>query len=183
MNIIVTGKVGIGKTTICEKVIKIAENRGYTCGGVLTYKALNKDIIAIDIQTGGREALASINKIYEGPHIGRYFFNPAGIELGVRAIDRGISSDILFVDEIGYLEFGGGGFANSLELIKAGKVKDSVLVIRKKLLSAFLVQMDFEWLVLEATISNRNELPQKVYSSLARGVFKVWAGGKILGHY
>lgn len=166
VNIIVSGRVGIGKTTICEKVVERARTLGYSCGGILTPKVPDKGIIVVDVQTGERKALASIKKIYQGPHIGKYFFNPDAIEFGIKAIDRGISSDILFVDEIGYLELKGEGFVKILELVRVGKVKSSILVIRKELLPAFSAQLGSNWLIFETNIYNRNQLPQKICTLL-----------------
>ncbi|MFC2048313.1 nucleoside-triphosphatase [Chloroflexota bacterium] len=166
MNIIVTGAVGIGKTTICEKVIQMANSLGYSCGGILTPKAPDKGIIIVDIKTGERKALASIYNIYQGPRIGKYFFNPDGIEFGVRAIDRGISSDVLFVDEIGYLELEGNGFVKILELIRAERAKKSVLVIRRELLPVFLSRLNSKLSIIEANIHNRNGLPQRICALL-----------------
>ena len=170
MNIIVTGKIGIGKTTVCQKVLEIVRNLGYTCGGVITYKAPDQGIIIKDVQTGEKEALASISKIYEGPRTKKYFFNPAGIEFGIRAIDRGASSDVLLIDEFGYLELRGSGFVEALELIRNEKVKASISVIRKELLSAFLSQLGSEPLIFETTSDNRNYLPQKIVSIVFRNL-------------
>lgn len=165
MNIIITGKVRIGKTTVCEKVVAIAKRLGYSCGGILTPKS-KEGIIIADVQTGETELLASLINIYEGPHIGRYFFNPEGINFGIKAIDRGISSDILFVDEVGYLELKGKGFIKIRELIRAEKVKNSILVIRKQLLLAFSAWLGSKVSIIETTINNRNELPQKISTLL-----------------
>lgn len=166
MVIIVTGAIGIGKTTVCRKLIEIARNRGYTCSGILTDKAPDKSIIIEDIQTGEKETLASTNNVYHGPRTRKYFFNPEGIDFGIRAIDKGISSAILIVDEIGHLELRGEGFGNVPELIKAGQVKDCILVIRSELLPAFLPQLPTAPLVFETTINNRNQLPQEIGSVL-----------------
>lgn len=166
MVIIVTGAIGIGKTTVCEKVVSIVQSLGYACGGILTYKAPDKSLTILDIQTGARETLASTNARYHGPHTGKYYFNIEAINFGIRAIDKGIASDVLVVDEIGYLELDGGGFVKSLELIKADKVKNSILVIRKQLLSAFLAQLGDKPLIFEITISTRNQFPQKICSRL-----------------
>ena len=166
MVIIVTGAIGIGKTRVCQKLIEMGRNRGYSCGGFLTYKAAGKDIMIEDVQTGKKETLASINNVYNGPRTAKYFFNPQGIDFGIRAIDRGISSAILLVDEIGHLELGGEGFAKVPELIKTGRVKDCVLVIRKELLPPLLSQLPATPLVFETTINNRNQLPQEIGSVL-----------------
>ena len=166
MVVIVTGGIGVGKTTVCQKLVEMVRNQGYTCGGILTYKAADKSIIIEDVQSGEKEALASSNSVYHGPRTARYSFNPEGIDFGIRAIDKGIASDVLIVDEIGHLELGGEGFIKVPELVKAGKVKDCVLVIRKELLSAFLAQLGNKPLIFETTISTRNQLPQKIFASL-----------------
>jgi len=171
MVIIVTGAIGIGKTTVCRKLIEIVRNRGYTCGGILTYKAADKGIIIEDIQSGEKETLASINDVYHGPRTAKYSFNPDGIDFGIRSIEKSTSSAILIIDEIGHLELRGEGFAKVSELIKAGKIKDCILVIRRELLPAFLSQMPATPLVFETTINNRNQLPQEIGSVLFE---KLW---------
>ncbi len=168
MVIIVTGAIGIGKTTVCRKLIGIVRNQGYTCGGILTYKAADKGIIIEDIQSGEKETLASINDVYHGPRTAKYSFNPDGIDFGIRSIEKSTSSAILIIDEIGHLELRGEGFAKVLELIKAGKIKDCILVIRKELLPDFLSQLDTMLLVFETTMKNRNQLPQEIGSVLLK---------------
>jgi nucleoside-triphosphatase THEP1 len=72
MVIIITGAIGIGKTTVCEKVIKIVRSSGYSCGGILTHKAAHERLIALDIQTGERAILASTDNTFDGPRTPRY---------------------------------------------------------------------------------------------------------------
>ncbi len=177
MNIVITGETGVGKTTVCEKVIRMAKRGGHTCGGILTHKVLDDGVICgidiVDIQSREKEILASIHDIYRGPCVGEYSFNPDGIRFGIRAIEKGRSSDILVVDEIGHLELEGKGFARVLALIRSGEVRDAILVIRKSLLSAFLPQLCAGLLVLETTPKTRDGLPKKIYSCLVvapRGV-------------
>jgi nucleoside-triphosphatase THEP1 len=166
MVIIVTGTTGIGKTSVCRKLIELARNRGYTCGGILTYKAVDKSIIIEDIQTDDKETLAGINNLYHGPRTVKYYFNPKGINFGIQAIDKGISAAILVVDEIGHLELRAEGFAKVLDLIKAGKVTNCILVIRSELLSTFLPQLPSTPTVFKTTVNSRNQLPQEIASVL-----------------
>ncbi len=168
MVIIITGSIGVGKTTVCRTLTEITKNSGYTCGGILTYKAPNQDIYVEDVHTGKTETIASPRNVFDGPQTCKYFFNPAGIDFGIQAIDRGILSDILLVDEIGYLELRGQGFIRVPEVILAGKVKDCVLVIRKELLPYFLPQLPNKLVVFETTLSNRNRLPQVISSALSK---------------
>ncbi len=168
MVIIVTGATGIGKTSVCRKLIELARNRGYTCGGILTYKALDKSIIIEDIQSGDKETLAGINNLYHdhGPRTAKYSFNPKGIDFGIQAIDKGTSAAILVVDEIGHLELRAEGFTKVLELIKADKVTNCILVIRSELLSTFLPQLPTTPFVFKTTVNSRNQLPQEIISVL-----------------
>ena len=164
MLIIVTGSIGIGKSTVCRKFIEIVRNQGHTCAGILTYKSADKDIVIEDIQSGQKETLASIHDVYQGPRTAKYVFNPDGIEFGNQAIDEGSSATILLVDEIGQLELRAEGFAKILELIHSGKVRVCILVIRRALLPAFLSQLPPAPLVFETTISNRNQLSEEIGS-------------------
>lgn len=168
MNIIITGKIGIGKTTVCERVMKLLRENGITCGGILTHKVIDKgEIIGIeveDIQSGKKSPLASTREIYQGPRTGKYFFNPGGIKSGIEAIAKGVSSDLLIIDEIGFLEWRGEGFAYALESVKSEKVKKSILVVRTGLLPLILVQLSREPQIFEVTLGNRDELPQKIYN-------------------
>ena len=162
MVVIVTGAIGVGKTTVCEEVIKIIRNKGYSCGGIITYKIRNEDIVIKDIRTGTTNHFASTSNIYDGPRTQKYFFNPEGIEFGIQAIEKGISSDVLVVDEIGQLELSGEGFAKSIEQIGTDDIKNCILVIRKTLLSDFLPRLGVRTSVFETTIDNRNQLPMEI---------------------
>ena len=170
MVIIITGAIGIGKTTVCQKVIEIARSQGYSCGGVIACKSKNEDIVIKDIQAGETRILASTSNIYQGPRTAKYFFNPEGIDFGIEAIDRGTTADILMVDELGPIELRGQGFTRVMEQIAAGKVKNCIVVIRKGLLSAFLPQLGTATSVFEITGDNRNQLPGEIGLVLARAV-------------
>ena len=162
MVIVVTGAVGIGKTTVCQKVIDIVRSQGYSCSGVIARKGQNEDIIIEDIKTGKTETLASTGEIYQGPRTAKYSFSPEGIDFGIEAITRGATSDILLVDELGHLELRGEGFTGVVEQIAAGKVEHCILVIRKGLLPDFLPQLGAATSVFETTAGNRNNLPGEI---------------------
>ncbi len=166
MVIIVTGAIGIGKTTVCRQVIGIVRGEGYPCGGVLTDKSPDGGIIIEDIQTGERETLASAGDVYGGPRAPKYSFSQEGIAFGLGAIADGLSSRLLLDDEFGYLELRGEGFAPVLEPITAGRVGACILVIRRGLLPAFLSRLGATPLVFETTTSNRHRLPQEIASVL-----------------
>ena len=168
MVIIVTGAIGAGKTSVCRKLIEIVRNQGFTCGGILTDKAADKRLIIEDICSGKAETLASTDNVYNGPRTPKYSFNPRGIDFGIQSIDKGTSADILVVDELGHLELRGEGFARVLTLIKEGKVKDCVLVIRTELLPTFLPQLPKNPVIFETTLENRNQLSEKITNRITK---------------
>ena len=168
MVIIVTGAIGTGKTTVCQKVIEIARGQGYNCGGVISRKSQNGDILVEDVKTGETRVLASTGDIFHGSHTAKYSFSPEGIAFGIEAVEKGAASDILLVDELGHLELRGEGFAGVVEQIAAGKVRDCILVIRKELLSAFLPRLGVDTLIFETALDNRNQLPQEIGLVLGR---------------
>ena len=168
MIIIITGGIGVGKTTVCKNIVSIAQHQEHSCGGILTFKMPDGDIIIEDIQTGRNEKLASPRPVYQGPSTPRYYFSPDGIKFGIQAIERGIHTDLLFVDEIGRLESRGEGFYRVIDLVKAGKVKCAILVIRQALLNIFLTRLASPH-IFETTINNRDELPQEIWGFIASG--------------
>ncbi|MFC2006989.1 nucleoside-triphosphatase [Chloroflexota bacterium] len=170
MVIIVTGAIGVGKTTVCRKLIQAARSRGYTCGGILTCKAADKSIIVEDIQSGEKETLASISDEYDGPQTARYFFDPDGIDFGLQAIDKGTSAEIFLVDEIGPLELRGEAFVSVIELIRTGKVRNCILVIRENLLAAFLPRLNTEPVIFQTTLDNRSRLPGEIETLLVKNL-------------
>ncbi len=167
MVVIITGRIGIGKTMVCRRVSRLLQERGYTCGGVVSYKVEEGGIIVEDIGTGETGVLASRDSIHHGPRVGQYYFSTAGIALGIKAIDRGAASDLLVVDELGPLELSGGGFIKALDLLREREVKHCILVIRQQLVDSFQPHLDGAPLIFETTIENRDQLPQTIVSVMA----------------
>ena len=170
MNIIVTGSTGVGKTTVCKKVIDIVRGKRYICGGVITLKSPDENLILQNVRTGETRILASIKDIYPGPHTSKYCFNPEAFDFGNEAIEGSISSDITVVDELGYLELQGQGFTRVVEQVATGKFKNCILVIRKGLLSSYLPRLRVATNVFETTSDNRDQLPEKIGVTFKRVV-------------
>lgn len=167
MLVIVTGQVGVGKTTVCQRVVTIARESGLTCGGVISHKTADWGILVEDVRSGASMPLASTRDTYQGPQTGKYWFNPAGIEFGVEAIRRGMSSSILVVDEIGPLELEGEGFSCATEILRRRRVRDSIVVIRSELLVAFLPLLGRAACIFKTTLENRDSLPEQISCLLA----------------
>ncbi|MFC1910653.1 nucleoside-triphosphatase [Chloroflexota bacterium] len=163
---IITGDTAIGKSTICEELKELARLEGLTYGGIITCKSSDGGIIIKELQSEMTEILASVDDKYNGPRIGKYYFNPVGIQFGLEAIKNAINTDMLFVDELGYLELKGDGFSSIMKLLTSGKVRNSIVVIRKELLAELLPLLGSNLTIFEATISNRNQLPMAIFSHI-----------------
>lgn len=167
VRVVVTGQRGVGKSTVCEKALWVLRAEGKVCGGVLTRKVRDpvgriQGIEVLDVSQDPPEArlLARTDaRDADGPRVGPYRFLRAGLEFGREAIRRGLSeADVLFGDEIGYLELQGGGFSLLLDGLAAETGPHMAVVIRSDLLDETLGRLGGVRIqVLEVTAANRNQ--------------------------
>lgn len=154
---LLTGRVGIGKTTVAERVVGLARQRGVTCVGLLSPALVDSfgqkvGIWGIDVVTGERRVLARTDRELEGPTVGPYSFDPAALAWAVNVIESAIQrsagplpgpgleewppGQILMVDEIGKLELWHEiGLAPVLPRLASGEFKRALVLVRDSLLS------------------------------------------------
>ncbi|ASJ02546.1 NTPase [Thermococcus profundus] len=130
LRIFVTGPVGVGKTTLVERVAKEADRWGYIVGGMITQEVrrggrrVGFKITALD--TGEEGTLASIRGTSHLPGVpfGKYIVHVDEIErVGVSAIRRAlVEADLIVIDEIGPMEYKSDEFAKAVgEVLKSEK--------------------------------------------------------------
>jgi len=179
-NAVLTGKVHIGKTTVCRAVADLARQRGYCVHGILTPPILDKNgvrlgIEVVDIASGERRELARLRPASReaeldwdrvGPRVGPYHFDPVALQWGQDVVARAIAvgCDLLIVDEIGRLELEQNqGFNHVLHLLETSIVLRSLLVVRASLLDAFRRRLpELEFITFEVTEDNRHTLPFEI---------------------
>ena len=184
LNVVLTGEVHIGKTTVCQRVAAMARERRCCVCGILTPPILDENgerlgIEAVDLASGERRELARLCRSngnrqqdwnWDGPHIGPYHFDPAALRWAQDAMLRGMAvcSDLLMVDEIGHLELEQGqGFGQVLELLETSAALRRLLVVRSSLLAAFLRRLpELEFAAFEVTAENRTHLPAELAAYL-----------------
>jgi len=177
VRVVVTGERGVGKSTVCEKALWILRAEGKRCGGVLTRKVRDplgriQGIEVLDVWQDPPEArllARTEDRDADGPRVGAYRFMRAGLEFGREAIRRGLSeAEILFGDELGYLELHGGGFSLLLDGLAAQTGPHIVVVIRSDLLDETLDRLGGVRIeVLEVTTSNRNQAAPRLCRMLS----------------
>lgn len=144
VNGIVTGRIGVGKTTVCQQVIALARQRGHIVHGLLTPAIIGPDGLKVgisitDLSTGRSRTLARIEQDGAGLPVGKYTFDPTVLRWGCAALERAAEGgcDLLLVDEIGPLELlRGQGFVRAAEILEAGILPHTLLVVRESLLEA-----------------------------------------------
>jgi nucleoside-triphosphatase len=165
--ILLTGRPGIGKTTIIKQ---IADRLGDSAGGFYTAeireggRRLGFKILTLD----GREGILSHVDIERSPRVSKYGVNLRDLEeIGVVALRNAVArAQWVVVDEIGKMELFSKAFRDAIvEAIES----DSVVV-------GTVMSSRNEWVdrvkdlpqvtVLEVTTSNRDEMAQRVIDLL-----------------
>lgn len=173
MIVILSGQIGIGKTTICDKVIERACADGHTCGGVVSRKGrdnLGRAVIrVVDVSVGGGGVVLAREgePFKDGPSAGRFHYSPEGIEYAGKAILSGAGSDLLLIDEVGRLELDGEGFAPALGKVGLKKLDRVLLVVREFLVDEAMDKLDVRTQeIVRIGYGNRDELPDQLLTRL-----------------
>lgn len=118
MNILITGRPGVGKTTLLVWIQKKVEVHGSSIGGVYCPEIREGNrrtgFKIIDIATGNKGVLASING--RGPLVGKYHVNLDDLEnIGISAIENALEiAEYIFIDEIAPMELKSRSFSNAV---------------------------------------------------------------------
>jgi len=168
MKILISGTSGVGKTTLCERIARLANEQGIRCGGVLCPGAGEGRTIAVDLSTREKGGMVTKDSRADGVPIGEYVLSEKGISLCKKAIHRSIEngSSLIFIDEVGPLERTGKGL--SLETERAlSTEKDVIIIIREKMLDEFIAKfpgIEFRTFIINQ--ENRNQLADKIMGEL-----------------
>jgi nucleoside-triphosphatase len=169
--LLLTGRPGIGKTTVVKQV---AATLGERAGGFFTEEIRGpggrKGFRLITLP-GGREAIVAHHDFRTRNRVGRYGVDVAALDsVGVKALREAVQSRgaiAVVVDEIGKMELFSGEFRGAV--LKA--------MSSPKLVIATVMQKDDDWVnalkgmpqvtVWEVTLRNRDDMPQRVMEWIA----------------
>jgi len=140
--VIIHGTQGCGKSTLMEQLaIRLKDSTIATSGfvsPVIIEDGVRKGYMLKDLAGGRIMQLSGIEPIPGADRYGTFYFFPEALEYG-RAILKRESlnkSGIIFIDEIGPLEFSGKGWSDSLSVLLADSGIRIILSVRDNLVDA-----------------------------------------------
>jgi len=168
MRIAITGRPGVGKTTLVERVLEAVP---LDAGGMLT-KEVRKcghriGFAVIDVGTGARGMLAGLHEP-AGPRLGRYTVNLGDLEaIGIAAIhDAVCRHELVVIDEIAPMEAASPAFFPAVEA--ALRSPKHLLVVTHAQFDHPLVhkiRQSFE--LYRVKMGNRDALVEPIVAALA----------------
>ncbi len=144
--IILTGEKGVGKTTLCQRLVEQTQKSGIMIGGLISpaiFGAGQKmGIDVVNLRDNRSRRLAYTHEhITEGPNTKRWAFEQEVVEWGNKVLKESTPCDLLIIDELGPLEFEcGSGWQNGFTALDHGEYSLALIVIRPKLLSQALAR-------------------------------------------
>jgi len=174
--IFLTGRPGIGKTTVVLETIKLLSRSGIRIGGMVSFEVRESGVRVgfrvKDISTGLEGWLAHVS-FTSGPRIGRYRVSIEEFEsVGVKAILDALNDDsieVVVVDEIGPMELLSRRFRDTIyRLLDSNKNILGTIHYRCEDPLARRIRSMSGVEVLEVTFDNRNKLPSALYDRLSR---------------
>lgn len=166
--LLVTGKPGIGKTTVVTEVVDALKTGGYSVGGMISREVRSDSVRTgfkiTDLRSGREGWLARVAK-GEGPRIGRYCVEMQDlVSIGVSAIADALNgSDVVVIDEIGPMELFSRDFREVVAKA-ADQAKVLLCAVHKKaqnnLLGSLKTREDAQ--LFEVTADNRNALSKAI---------------------
>lgn len=176
--IFLTGRPGIGKTTVVLETVKFLSRLGIRIGGMVSFEVRESGVRVgfrvKDISTGLEGWLAHVS-FTSGPRIGRYRVSVEEFEsVGVKAILDALNDDpvkVVVVDEVGPMELISRRFKDAIyRLLKSNKSILGTLHYKCDDPLARHIRYMSGVEVVEVTFDNRDRLPQILYDRLSRSL-------------
>jgi nucleoside-triphosphatase len=167
VNLLVTGRPGIGKTTVIERVV--ASLAPGTATGFFTRETRTggtRDGFVIETLEGRRATLASV-RLRAGPRVGRYRVRPASLdEVAVPALRLRPGVRLVVVDEIGRMECLSSGFCDAVREALDGPTPVLGTIARRG--GGFIAEVRArrDVTLVEVTAENRDGLPARLRAML-----------------
>ncbi len=172
MKILLTGKPGVGKTTVVKKVVQKLKDKVIGFWTEDIRDKLNKRTGFKIVTTEGTEAILASKYLFETPYkVGSYYVDVETFEkIVIPVLEKALKEDkTVVIDEIGKMELFSKRFISVVEEIFEKKEKILATVPIKDI-HPFVkkVKERKDVLLIEVTLSNRNYLPEKIIQMLEK---------------
>ena len=125
--ILLTGRPGVGKTTLVNRVYEHYSKNGFKVEGLTTREVRERNartgFMLTDLASG-REGWLATKDLGTGPRVGSYVVVSDDLEkIGVAALERSMNgaADLVIVDEIGPMEMTSTSFRNNISRVLNGR--------------------------------------------------------------
>ncbi len=137
--IVISGNAGSGKTTWIEEFIQLANSSGIKLDGLYSKKIIESNGLwhhnLIRVATNDERRLNTMESLETTIKVGKFFFYEKSLTWGNDQIKASCEkANWIIIDEIGLLEFDGGGFLPGLKQIEARNNINIIITIRASLL-------------------------------------------------
>ncbi len=170
--IFVTGRPGIGKTSVLLRAVDTLKKRGYKVGGMISREVREGGVRVgfevVDFYTEQRGWLAHVNQPV-GPQVSKYRVNLSDLNaIGANSILTAVAkADMVVVDEIGPMELFSYAFKEAVfQAVRSHKPMLGTIHHRARdpLITAIKAREDAE--ILEVTYENRENLHSTIISKI-----------------
>jgi len=137
--IIITGNIGQGKTTLLKEIVDLLKQKEIRTGGIISPRIFNDNILIgynlIDAGNNDQTLFSRTSGDESMIRAGKYYFYNEGFEFGKRAlaIENNKESQVIVIDEVGFLELDNKGWAFCLNTLIRHPDKSIILVVRNSL--------------------------------------------------
>jgi nucleoside-triphosphatase len=174
--ILITGRPGIGKTTVFLGVVDSLRTFGWRIGGFVSREVRvvgsRVGFEIVDLATGTKGWLAHIGQ-REGPNVGKYVVNTSDlIEIGVGAIRRSLDEemmDMIAVDEVGPMELTCPEFVQVIsEAFRSVKPLLATIHHREKDRTLARLPMSARVELFDVTLKNRDSIKRAIFDAIKK---------------
>ncbi|MCP4119171.1 MAG: hypothetical protein GY737_27955 [Desulfobacteraceae bacterium] len=150
MQIIITGDVQSGKSTLAAGLVKFLEKRGVAMAGILAIGLWKDDqrhgFDLVDLKTCEKTPLARRRIDPADGSITPFQFFDTGMAAGEKALDaaRCHNASVIMVDEVGKLELKGKGWAPFLDSLLAIEPAVHIWIVRESLVAEVCRRWQFQ---------------------------------------
>ncbi len=143
---LVTGEIGAGKTSLISSLISEIKTLGIEVKGIYSPPRIEKGektgIFAIDIASGNKKLLAFYKPGWDPDNPNREWkMDTEILDWGDDIIRNSIPTNVLIIDELGYLEFEkNSGWISAFSILAGVDYKSAIVVVRPSLLNQALAR-------------------------------------------